>query len=92
MAFYPGRKLRLRLWTDTDKFGWLDSSSECTWNRVVKTDYSQGVFCDSANMVIAIDLQNQNLSGSIPKEIGSLTKLRKCYIFERWSLLFDVTY
>ena len=82
-------------WANTDKFGWLDSSSECTWNRVVRTvpsTYSQGVFCDSANMVIAIDLQGQNLSGSIPKEIGSLTKLRKCYIFERWSLLFDVIY
>jgi len=65
----------------TDKFGWLDSSSECTWNNgVVETDYFRGVFCDSANMVIKIDLQVQNLSGSIPKEIGSLTKLQELYL------------
>ncbi|KAL7494373.1 hypothetical protein ACHAWT_003998 [Skeletonema menzelii] len=71
-------------WAKTDKFGWLESSSECTWNRVMRTDpniYSQGVFCDSANMVIKIDLQGQNLSGSIPKEIGSLTKLWALYLY-----------
>ncbi|CAI5461755.1 unnamed protein product [Closterium sp. Yama58-4] len=35
----------------------------------------QGVTCDSNGTVVAIDLSNTPLNGSIPKEIGNLTTL-----------------
>jgi len=52
----------------TNNTNWLDDSvSECTWF---------GVFCDiSENHVTQIGLNSNNLAGTIPASIGSLTSL-----------------
>ncbi|KAL7490391.1 hypothetical protein ACHAWT_000019, partial [Skeletonema menzelii] len=53
--------------------GWLDSSqSECDWF---------GVTCDDENIVTSLDLGNNNLSGSIPTEIGLLKSLEYLYLY-----------
>ncbi|CAB9500872.1 Leucine-rich repeat receptor-like protein kinase [Seminavis robusta] len=46
---------------------WLTPNHECTW---------YGVSCNSNNQVVAVELWNLNLDGSIPKEIMSLTHLQ----------------
>jgi hypothetical protein len=50
-------------WNDNE--GWGNIGYECTWDRVT---------CAGSN-VITLDLSSNQLSGSIPAEIGSLTKL-----------------
>jgi hypothetical protein len=49
----------------TDKEGWGNIGSECTWDRVT---------CTGSN-VTALDLAANQLSGSIPPDIGNLTYL-----------------
>ena len=54
------------------KSGWLDlSQSECDWF---------GVTCNDENIVTALALFNNNLSGSIPTEIGLLKSLGECFL------------
>lgn len=63
----------LRLYTSTNgdnwtnKSGWRVSSTPC--------DDWYGVTCDGSDNVIAVELQSNNLTGSIPIEIGNLTSL-----------------
>jgi hypothetical protein len=52
-------------WTSSD--GWGSSDPYCTWYRVT---------CDPGNNVISLDLDSNNLSGTIPAELGDLSSLQ----------------
>lgn len=49
-----------------NRSGWLFSSTPCQW---------AGLTCENGR-VVSLDLANNNLTGSIPAEIGNLTALR----------------
>jgi Leucine-rich repeat (LRR) protein len=51
----------------TDHTGWLQTDTPCSWH---------GVFCVSETNVTHLNLSNNHLIGSIPTELGSLTKLQ----------------
>jgi hypothetical protein len=44
----------------------LSASSECSWG---------GCECDTSGMMVRLSLENNNLQGTIPKEIGALSQL-----------------
>ncbi|MEJ2487867.1 MAG: hypothetical protein P8Y68_19295 [Anaerolineales bacterium] len=50
----------------TNKSGWLSDGNPCNWH---------GVSCDGGN-VVALDLFGNNLTGTLPLEIGTLPNLR----------------
>lgn len=50
-----------------NKTGWLMAESPCTWH---------GVSCEAGH-VTALDLHDNELSGSIPDELGALSRLRR---------------
>lgn len=52
--------------TDCGEFPFLSPASECNWG---------GIDCDHSNSVSRITMSNNNMKGSIPKEIGSLIHL-----------------
>ena len=52
----------------TDKEGWLESSNECDWFRVI---------CNDGGVVTRLYPFGNNLVGSIPSEVGSLDSLGK---------------
>jgi leucine-rich repeat protein SHOC2 len=54
----------------TDNTGWLETNTPCSWH---------GVACADSN-VMQISLVNNQLSGSIPPEIGNLTALKELYL------------
>lgn len=54
-------------WTLEDNQKWMTPDHECTWF---------GVTCNEYKDVVALQLWNANLDGSIPKELLSLTMLR----------------
>jgi hypothetical protein len=56
-------------WMNGD--GWESTSSFCTWF---------GVSCDENDDVVQLDLERNNLSGAIPREVGNLSNLRRLRI------------
>ena len=52
----------------TDKEGWLESSDECDWFKVV---------CNGSGVVTELTPSFNNLVGSIPTELSSLDSLGK---------------
>ncbi len=54
----------------THQSGWLQNDTPCAW---------YGVNCSSGH-VIDLDLRENNLSGSIPPELGNLTHLQYLYL------------
>jgi Leucine-rich repeat (LRR) protein len=50
----------------TDKTNWLQTDTPCSWF---------GVFCDAGTNVTSLSLQMNNLSGTIPTQLGSLSNL-----------------
>jgi len=57
-------------WTKKD--GWLTTNTPCSWDRVT---------CSSGH-VLWLNFQSNNLNGTIPREIGNLTKLENLYLNE----------
>ena len=55
----------------TNKTGWLTDCDPCNWH---------GILCDADNRVISLDLQVNNLSGTLPPEISELTYLRNIWL------------
>ena len=61
-----------------DSSGWLSSEHECDW---FKTQDSSEV-CNSSKSYIAIDLQENNLDGTLPTEVITLlTSLGKSWLY-----------
>ena len=60
-------------WTNSN--GWLESSNECVWFKVV---------CNDSGVVTELKPSINNLVGSIPSEVGSLDSLGKCYCMGTW--------
>jgi len=56
----------------TDNTGWLETNTPCSW---------YGVACADSN-VIRISRWNNQLSGSVPPEIGNLTALKELYLHD----------
>jgi Leucine-rich repeat (LRR) protein len=56
------------------KTPWLSYSDECSW--VSTNNGADGRICDNNNDIFALHLRRAGLSGTIPSEIGLLTKLR----------------
>ena len=58
-------------WTQSD--GWNNKFDEnyCSW---------YGILCNHENNVIIFDLSSNNLSGTIPKEIGNFKALKTMYV------------
>ena len=54
-----------------DNTNWLSDAPLDEWHGV-----SHGVFDDSTDSVIVLSLNNNQLSGEIPPELGNLTNLR----------------
>lgn len=58
--------------TWTDNTGWLSNDDPCSgWN---------GVECEGGRVTV-ISLQQNNLTGTLPNEIGDLTQLRAMYLW-----------
>ena len=56
--------------TTWDHDGWVESKNECDWG-------SDGFVCSQDSVVEELDLSDDNLSGSVPIELGLLTQLRQ---------------
>lgn len=54
--------------TDCGEFPFLSPASECNWG---------GIYCDDSSSVTRITMSNNNMKGSIPKEIGLLSHLHE---------------
>ena len=51
-----------------DSSGWLSIEHQCTW---------RGIFCNDEGVIESLEMESNNLSGSIPTELGLLTELSK---------------
>jgi hypothetical protein len=57
---------------------WLTSTDECSWDSFFNSTsrtYAHQSACDSRDRYVVLALSNQNLTGTIPPEIGLLTSL-----------------
>ena len=54
-----------------NKSNWLSAQDECTW-------FSSSMLfpCDPSGLLISLDIENNNLKGTMPPEIGLLTNLQ----------------
>ena len=73
------REALIAFYHSTDGLGWIDNSgwlgeegTECSW---------WGVTCDEQGSVIVINLSGNQLTGSIPPEIGNLVKLENLLLY-----------
>ena len=63
---------------------WMTSAHECDWF---------GVSCDTFEKVISrIDLTNNNLVGSIPREVGEIRGLEYLVSLDNMQLILFITY
>ena len=70
------------LWNSTGRvLPWADGSSVCTWKAKVPGQWATGVTCDdSTKRVTQVLLNNNNLTGSIPPEVGQLSSLHQLWL------------
>ena len=66
------------------KTPWLSYTDECQWESTNKG--SNGRICDDNGEIFALHLQNIGLNGTIPTEIGLLTRLRLLFVDENVGL------
>ena len=73
------RQALLELYTSTDGEGWTRTTN---WNGAAGTECTWfGVFCDvSETTVLALGLPSNNLAGTIPGTLGSLTNVQDLYL------------
>jgi hypothetical protein len=75
------------LYYSTEGSGWVDSanflssSHECDWRSVVT---SLGVDCDSQRHLLSVNLPNNKVFGTIPREISLLTDLSRLILRGDW--------
>ncbi|MEN8249449.1 MAG: gliding motility-associated C-terminal domain-containing protein [Bacteroidota bacterium] len=67
------REALIALYNATNGLAWTNSTN---WNTANSIDTWAGVTVDDNGRVTGINLSNNNLSGSIPSEIGNLAELR----------------
>ena len=73
------REALVSLYQATNGVNWLKSDN---WLTNVPLDAWHGVTTDSSGRVIALDLSENELSGSIPSELGKLTELKELHLEE----------
>ena len=56
-----------------DSSGWLSTEHQCTW---------RGIFCNDEGVIESLEMESNNLSGSIPTELGLLTELLTLYLYD----------
>ena len=73
------REALVSLYQATNGVNWLKSDN---WLTNVPLDAWHGVTTDSSGRVIALDLSENELSGSIPSELGEFTELKELHLEE----------
>mmetsp|Transcript_16415 Transcript_16415/g.35487 ORF Transcript_16415/g.35487 Transcript_16415/m.35487 type:complete len:654 (+) Transcript_16415:85-2046(+) len=69
-------------WEDGSNF--LSDKHECEWSSPKKLNL--GVTCDENKRVVEINLTNNSLSGTLPKELRGLTHLRKIDLSDNFNI------
>ncbi len=74
----PERVALVALYNETDGPNW---SNDNNWLTNVALRYWYGVETDGSGRVITLNLNNNELSGRIPPELGNLTRLQTLYLY-----------
>ena len=75
----PDRAALMALYNATDGNNWTDSTN---WGTDEPLDQWHGVRTDDAGRVVRLDVHVNNLTGSIPPELGTLTNLEFLRLYE----------
>ncbi len=71
------RDILILLYCATDGDNWTDNTG---WGNSTLSDTWHGVKLDASNRVSELELSNNNLTGSIPAELGNLSNLERLYL------------
>ena len=62
--------------------GWLDDEEECNWHGITCTPIDFGDGSGALMAVTSMNLQQQNISGTLPPDLGLLTSMENFEIYE----------